>query len=96
MAHYEAAMCRAFDAVLTVTQEDRNRLLALFPASERERLAGKFDTIPICVEPGQVKPALPAAARRAAYDLARGNHVLAAECGGGTVVCPAGAPGCSS
>ena len=41
-ARYEAAMCRAFDAVLTVTAEDRESLLALFPPGERERLAPKF------------------------------------------------------
>lgn len=57
MRHYEAAMCRAFDAVLTVTQEDRDRLLALFPAGEREAQARKFTVIPICVEPGKVQPA---------------------------------------
>ncbi len=50
MAAYEAAMCRAFDAILTVTQEDRDRLLALYPAKEREGLARKFTVIPICVE----------------------------------------------
>jgi polysaccharide biosynthesis protein PslH len=56
MAAYEAAMCRAFDAVLTVTQEDRGRLLGLFPAQERESLARKFTVIPICVEPAQPVP----------------------------------------
>jgi len=55
MANYEAAMCRAFDAVLTVTREDRDRLLALFPARERAGLASKFTVIPICVEPGELK-----------------------------------------
>jgi hypothetical protein len=36
---YEAAACRAYDAVLTVTAEDRDRLLALYPAPEQEALA---------------------------------------------------------
>jgi len=53
---YEAEMCRAFDAVLTVTEEDREHLLALFPADERERLAQKFTVVPICVDPEQVSP----------------------------------------
>jgi glycosyltransferase involved in cell wall biosynthesis len=57
MADYEAAMCRAYDAVLTVTQEDQDRLLTLFPARERERLAPKFTVVPICVEPAPLTPA---------------------------------------
>ena len=64
MAVYEAAMCRAFEAVLTVTQEDRDRLLALFSAQERDSLARKFTVIPICVEPSQL--AAPAAPSRSA------------------------------
>jgi glycosyltransferase involved in cell wall biosynthesis len=55
-AGYEAAMCRAFDAVLTVTEEDREHLLALFPLEEQERLARKFTAVPICVDPEQVSP----------------------------------------
>ncbi len=57
LASYEAAMCRAYDGVLTVTQEDQDRLLTLFPARERERLAPKFTVIPICVEPAPLTPA---------------------------------------
>jgi glycosyltransferase involved in cell wall biosynthesis len=53
---YEAEMCRAFDTLLTVTEEDREHLLALFPPGERERLAGKFAVVPICVDPEQVSP----------------------------------------
>jgi glycosyltransferase involved in cell wall biosynthesis len=53
---YETDMCRAFDALLTVTEEDREHLLALFPADERERLAQKFTVVPICVDPEQVSP----------------------------------------
>ncbi len=59
MAAYEAAMCRAFDSVLTVTQEDRDRLLALFPAEEREAVAAKFTVIPICVDPAPLAPSRP-------------------------------------
>lgn len=55
-SRYEAAMCRAYDMVLTVTQEDRHHLLALFPAAEREHLAGKLIPVPISVDPGQVAP----------------------------------------
>jgi glycosyltransferase involved in cell wall biosynthesis len=55
-ARYEAAMCREFDAVLTVTEEDREHLLTLFRPDERERLAGKFSVVPICVDPEQVLP----------------------------------------
>ncbi len=53
---YEAEMCRTFDALLTVTEEDREHLLALFPPDERERLADKFTVVPICVDPEQVSP----------------------------------------
>ena len=53
-ARYEAMMCRWFDSLLTVTEEDRQQLLALFPPDERERLAVKFTTVPICVDPEQV------------------------------------------
>jgi glycosyltransferase involved in cell wall biosynthesis len=55
-ARYEAGMCRAFDALLTVTEEDREHLLALFPPHEREGLMGKFTVVPICVDPQQVSP----------------------------------------
>ncbi len=55
-AHYEAAMCRAYDALLTVTQEDRAHLLALFPYEQRASLAGKFTVVPICVDPEKTLP----------------------------------------
>lgn len=54
--HYEATMCREFDAVLTVTAEDREHLLSLFPPDERQSLADKFTVIPICIDPEQVSP----------------------------------------
>jgi len=52
-ARYEAAMCRAYDAILTVTAEDRDRLLMLCPPEGRAVQAQKFATIPICVDPQQ-------------------------------------------
>ena len=55
-ARYEAEMCRAFDAILTVTKEDREHLLALFSPDDRELLADKFTVVPICVDPEQVSP----------------------------------------
>lgn len=58
-ADYEAAMCREFDAVLTVTAEDRENLLALFLLDERQGLVDKFTVVPICVDPEQVSPVVP-------------------------------------
>ncbi|HSJ52971.1 MAG TPA: glycosyltransferase family 4 protein [Anaerolineae bacterium] len=55
-ARYERDMCREFDAVVTVTTEDREHLLALFPPEERERLAFKITVVPICVDPEHVSP----------------------------------------
>lgn len=53
---YEAAMCRAYDAVLTVTREDQDRLLALYPPDQRAAMAKKFTVVPISVDPDQVSP----------------------------------------
>jgi len=53
---YEAAMVRGYDAVLTVTEEDRAHLLALFAEPERSALASKFTVVPICVDPERVQP----------------------------------------
>lgn len=55
-ARYEADMCRSFDALLTVTEEDRQHLLSLFPPGEQEQLEKKFTVVPICVDPEQVAP----------------------------------------
>jgi glycosyltransferase involved in cell wall biosynthesis len=55
-ARYERDMCRWFDALLTVTEEDREHLLVLFPPDERGPLADKFTVVPICVDPEQVSP----------------------------------------
>ena len=56
MARYEARVCRAFDAALTVTREDRDFLLQLYPEAERAVLAARFVPVPICVDPSQVSP----------------------------------------
>lgn len=60
-ARYEAAMCRAYDAVLTVTEEDKAHLLALLngagqPAVPDTALAQKFRYVPICVDTEQTQP----------------------------------------
>ncbi len=55
-ARYEAAMCRTYDAILTVISEDRESLLSLFHPAERARLAPKFTAISICVDPGNTPP----------------------------------------
>ena len=55
-ARYETAMCRAYDAILTVTGEDRDRLLALFSEEQARVLATKFTVAPICVAPEQTPP----------------------------------------
>jgi glycosyltransferase involved in cell wall biosynthesis len=55
-ARYEAHMCQAYDAVLTITREDRDHLLALFAPSEQQGLADKFTVVPICVDPQQIEP----------------------------------------
>ena len=54
---YEASMLRAYDALLTVTEEDRQLLLALFDEPERTHQAAKLTVIPICVDPERVQVA---------------------------------------
>ncbi len=55
-ARYEAAMCQAYDAILTVTTEDRDHLRELFPAGQRAAIAARITPIPIAVDPTQVSP----------------------------------------
>ena len=56
---YERDMLRLYDAVLTVTDEDRALLQNLFDSPERELQAAKFTTVPICVDPASVQPVQP-------------------------------------
>jgi polysaccharide biosynthesis protein PslH len=53
-ARYEARTCQAYDAVLTVTSEDRQHLLALYPPEQRERMRDKFTVVPISVDPDEI------------------------------------------
>lgn len=55
---YETDVCRRFDNVITVTQEDKEALLRLYPAAEAAHLAGRFTPLPICVDPEE-QPILP-------------------------------------
>lgn len=50
-ARYEAAMCRSYDALLTVIPQDREHLLSLLSPNERETVESKFTVVPICVDP---------------------------------------------
>lgn len=59
---YEMHTIRRYDALLTVTEEDRGLLLALFDAKERATLAEKFTVVPISVDPAQTTPVVPSAA----------------------------------
>jgi polysaccharide biosynthesis protein PslH len=52
---YETKMVRAFDALLAVTEEDRQLLLALFDETERNRQMAKLTVVPICVDPNRVQ-----------------------------------------
>ncbi len=58
MARYEAATCRAFDHVVTVTDADREALLGLYPGQRPTPPT----VIPICVDPEGVGPAAQPAA----------------------------------
>ncbi|MBN1657074.1 MAG: glycosyltransferase [Anaerolineae bacterium] len=55
---YEVEMCLAFDAVLTVTQEDRRHLLSMVDDGVREAFESRLTVMPICVDPGTVVPAV--------------------------------------
>ncbi|MEP7355649.1 MAG: glycosyltransferase family 4 protein, partial [Anaerolineales bacterium] len=47
MARYEKETCQAFDRVITVTEEDAQALVGLYPAGQ----APRFSVIPICIDP---------------------------------------------
>ena len=53
---YEAHLCRRYNAVLTVTQEDKSHLLALFPPQAQAEIGAKFTPLPIAVDPERVQP----------------------------------------
>jgi len=53
---YEAHICRRYDAVLTVTHEDKSHLLALFPPQAQAEIGAKFTPLPIAVDPERVQP----------------------------------------
>lgn len=53
-ARYERSMCMRFDAIFGVTDEDRERLLALAGPDERADLAKRLTVVPICVDPDAV------------------------------------------
>ncbi len=52
MARYEAAICRAFDRVVTVTEADREALGGLYPDGHRPA----FTVIPICIDSQAIQP----------------------------------------
>jgi glycosyltransferase involved in cell wall biosynthesis len=54
-ARYEARTCQAYDAVLTVTSEDREHLLALYAPEQRAALRDKFTVVPISVDPDEIR-----------------------------------------
>ena len=54
-ARYEARTCLAYDAVLTVTTEDRQHLLALYSPEQQEALREKFAVVPISVDPDEIR-----------------------------------------
>jgi polysaccharide biosynthesis protein PslH len=56
LATYEADLCRQFDHILTVTEEDRIALLGLLPEEEAATLSERFAVLPICVDPAGQLP----------------------------------------
>lgn len=54
-ARYERQMCASFDAMLTVTEEDQARLLALARPEDRSSLAARMAVVPICVDPAETQ-----------------------------------------
>jgi polysaccharide biosynthesis protein PslH len=58
LRRYETGLLHRFDAVLTVTAADRERLLALLPAGQQEQMAPRITSIPICVDP-ESQPMIP-------------------------------------
>lgn len=52
---YEARLCRAYDVVLTVSEQDKKHLLALFSGDEQRRIEAKIVPVPIAVDPDRVQ-----------------------------------------
>lgn len=59
MARYEARICRRFERVLTVSNNDMRALLSLYSPSEAAALAERFSVLPICVDPLSVDEMAP-------------------------------------
>jgi len=51
LAKYERYLCKQFDHLLTVSDEDKQAMLALAAEDEISSLSKKITTIPICVDP---------------------------------------------
>ncbi len=58
LKRYETFLCRQFDQILTVTDEDQKALIGLMPDLEVERLRNRLTALPICVDPLE-QPMLP-------------------------------------
>lgn len=56
LADYERRICRQFDAIMTVSDKDREDLLLLYRGKTSELMKKKFTTIPICVDPNERSP----------------------------------------
>ena len=61
MARYEAEMCCEFDEVIFVTDEDRHALETQISRYRIEVPDGRFQTIPICIDPIEKLPVAPIA-----------------------------------
>lgn len=60
LKRYERGLCRQFDHIFTVTQEDQTNLLNLLPPAEAQRRRSQFTVLPISVQP-PAQPAFPLA-----------------------------------
>jgi polysaccharide biosynthesis protein PslH len=69
LQRYEAWACSQFDHVVTVTNEDRNILTNMIPASFAKKQDEKFSTIPICVNTEEIRPVQPAPATKNVFHL---------------------------
>ncbi len=50
LANYERKLLRYFDHILTVTEEDKETLLKLFPDDEGSLIAQRMSVVPICID----------------------------------------------